>query len=434
MWVASMFASPSSPSGPPTSRSRGDRCLRTTDVDRGSIAALAAVASRVQPRVRGVGSPRFPRAGSENTGSAIALILRRYRARTDRWWSPSGSRGCPSPPVRPLGRRGGEPPRVGVSPQVDRGGRRRRGNRDSLVTTCESAACWTADTSCASSMTRLRIRDRYVRRTRSRCEPSTERSGSGGPIARQTCRSTRPRGGDVRVRDRTVLPNCGPVTGPVRRRTVQKSSMRASPRRTARGRRRAGALGRADHRLPDSFAGSLASVFVTVGKSLDGSHDIVERSGFPPGYAESRVCSSSDRNASVEASIAAVRQRVRQHFVDALVVLAVRIRGFEVAEPPGVLRVVSGDSTRSSRGGPVSKRVVPDRRHLVETDIAREFPEYLAQESIDGARVRGPVARAVGGIVALPQRCRPRWGRGRVRRSPATDRRSPGRCRPPRRG
>jgi hypothetical protein len=192
------------------------------------------------------------------------------------------------------------------------------------------------------------------------------------------------------VRDRTVLPNCGPVTGPVRREDGTEVVDARVPRvvQLAVGVEQALSV-RADHRLPDSFAGSLASVFVTVGKSLDGSHDIVERVRLPAGIRRiACLFQLRPERLGREASIAAVRQRVRQHFVDALVVLAVRIRGFEVAEPPGVLRVVS-ERLVAVAVDPFQERVVPDRRHLVETDIAREFPEYLAQESIDGARVRG---------------------------------------------
>jgi len=98
-----------------------DACERR-DVDRGSIAALAAVASRVQPRVRrGVEVAEVPASwvGEHRLGDSVDPC-------GDIGHAPIGGGRRPvlvgvpvHTEVRPLGRRGGEPPRVGVSPQVD---------------------------------------------------------------------------------------------------------------------------------------------------------------------------------------------------------------------------------------------------------------------------------------------------------------------------
>jgi len=130
-------------------------------------------------------------------------------------------------------------------------------------------------------------------------------------------------------------------------------------------------------------------VFVTVDKSLDGSHDIVERVWLPVRvHRVARLFQRRPERLGREASIAAVRQRVRQHLVDAVVVLAVGVRNLEITEASTAFRVIAKRLVAVAVD-PFQERVSPDRRHLVETGIAREFPKYPAQESINGARVRG---------------------------------------------
>jgi len=194
-------------------------------------------------------------------------------------------------------------------------------------------------------------------RTRSRCEPSTERSGSGGPIARQTCRSTRPRGRRRPCARPHRTPELRPGNGSGTPRGRYRSRRCARPtRRTARGRRRAGArsVGPITVSRTRSPVPSLAFSSPLANRSTDRTISSNE-SGFPPGYAESRVCSSSDRNASVE------RRRSRQ-YVSASASISSTPSSYS---PSGYAASRSRSrrarapgrfgATRSSRGGPVSR-------------------------------------------------------------------------------